>query len=151
SDVGIAFARAGTPPPTRTLQYGSVESAAGTIARDVTLAGERTSVRDLPATPRPAGADPLPIEVIASEGARPLVDAAIAAVLAQRVWTPGGRARLVIAAAERRTPNAERGTPNRAPSTEHREPFVPWMANAIARMARDSDLQQAAARSTAAL
>jgi len=155
-DVGIAFERAGTLPPARTVPYGTVQSAAGTVVREATLTGARTSVRDVSTTAR-AGAEALPIDVIASPAARPFADAAIAAVLSQRVWTPppDRRARLIIAeVGTQRTSNREPGTPNREPRTENREPSVtvaPWMADAIAQLTRDADLQRAAALATGAL
>ena len=156
-DVGIAFERAGTLPAARTVPYGTVQSAAGTVVREATLTGARTSVRDVSTTAR-AGADALPIDVVATAAARPFVDAAIAAVVSQRVWTPppDRRARLIVVEAgnqptlnpELRTKNPDPRTPNSEPRTPNP---APWMADAIARLTRDADLQQAAARSPGAL
>jgi hypothetical protein len=144
ADVGIAFARAGTPPAARTVGYGRIRSTGGAIDRDVMLAGAATSVHDIPTGGESSAGDALPIEVVAPEQARPLVDAAIAAVLSQRVWSPppGRRARLIVAAA---------GDADALRTTAIRGSLEPWMADAIARMARDPDLQQTAGQTTGAI
>src|SRR5262249_40147745 len=104
-DVGISFERTSTMPAQRTVEYASVWSATGKVDRHVTLAGAATSVRDVPAGDRTSLADHMPLDVVANEPARRYVDAAIVAVLSQRVWTvpPARRARLGVAGA--------RGTP----------------------------------------
>ena len=93
ADVGVRFERTGTLPATRTVPAGRLLTPDGVRAREVTLAGDRTSVRD-------AVSDPVvwPIDVVSSQAERPAVDAAIAAVLSQRVWAgpPDRRARLVV-------------------------------------------------------
>src|SRR5262249_10719034 len=141
SDVGIAFEPVGSLPPTRSTGYGRVRSTAGTIDREVTLTGAATSVRDVATVARASAGDALPIDVVASAQARPLVDAAIAAVLTQRVWSPPSdrRARLIVADARNVDAARSAGVPT---------PMEPWMADAIARITRDTDVQQAAARVT---
>ena len=146
ASIGMRFERAGALPGTRTVPAGRVLGAAGVLARDVTLDGVQTSVRES------AAADPAswPIEVVHAPASKPAADAAVAAVLSQRVWAPvpGRRARLVI---------VERGKGVRPFSTAASEayPFsvadaspvrTPWIADAIARLIRDDELQTAAAR-----
>src|SRR5262252_3941036 len=141
-DVGIAFERTGPLPATRTLAYGPVRSSAGTVDREVLLAGAATSVRDVSTGDRSSTSDTLPVEIAASEQARPFVDAAVAAVLSQRVWSPppGRRARLIVA-------DAAHAAANR-PSVEVSASMEPWMADAIARLTRDENVREAAARLT---
>jgi aerotolerance regulator-like protein len=141
SDVGVAFERTGSLPSARTVRYGSVRSAAGTIDREVTLDGPGTSVRDLPTTDRTSAS---PIEIVAPPDARPVVDAASAAVLSQRVWSPAAarRARLVVGSA---------AAADTARSVGSAVVTQPWMADAIARIARDADLREAAVRAAGAV
>jgi hypothetical protein len=95
--VGVRLDRAGVLPQSRTVPDGRLLTSTGVREREVTLDGERTSVRETG-----AGA-PLawPIDVEAPKAEQPVVDAAVAAVLSQRVWAapPGHRARLVLAGA----------------------------------------------------
>ncbi|MBI3402442.1 MAG: BatA domain-containing protein [Acidobacteria bacterium] len=132
TSIGLRFERIGALPETRSTADTRVLADGGAVlSRQLTLAGARTSVREARAAER----EPFPIEVDAPPGAKPALDAAIAAVLSQRVWAPpaGRRARLVIAG---------RPTPPVTPAN------APWMADAIARMSRDSDLRTAASHTT---
>jgi Aerotolerance regulator N-terminal len=135
ASIGIRFERAGTLPATRSVQAGRVLGPGGVLAREVTLDGAQTSVRDAAA----AKAPPWPIEVVHAAASKPSVDAAVAAVLSRgvRAPEPGRRARLLV-------------EPEKGPY-----PFsggdvfpirTPWMADAAARLLRDAELQTAAAR-----
>ena len=131
ADIGIRFERSGTLPSSRTVLFGRVLTTNGEVDREVTLAGPQTSVRDTPAAS--SSASTWPIEIIAQADAQPAIDAAIAAVRAERVWAPAPdrRARLVL------LPSAAAGAgPVR----------TPWIAAAIARLTQDVDLQTATAR-----
>ena len=148
ADIGVRVERSGTLPRTRTVPGGQLLTADGVRAREVTFDGDRTSVRD-------AAADPLawPIDVVSSKADQPAVDAAIAAILSQRVWAgrPDRRARVVLVEAN---PDAalRRGAPK--PVGEGGGAAVirqPWMADAISRIAADRELREAAARVAAGL
>ena len=130
SDIGIRFERTGALPATRTVAAGRLLTADGVRARELTLAGAQTLTRET-AVNDPAA---WPIDVVVPDADRPAIDAAIAAVLAQRVWVASTdrRARLVLS-----DPAAN---PAVASIT------VPWMAAAAAGIARDPDLAAAAAR-----
>ena len=130
--IGVRFARAGALPPVRTIDAGPVLAIDGLVAREATLDGPRTVVRETPI----AGGAALPIEIVNSRDARPAVDAAVAAVLSQRVQAPGAghRARVVIV------------DPARNVETTTSQVLTPWIADAIARVMRDPDLQTAARR-----
>ena len=89
ASVGLRFERVGTLPRERTVSYGSVRSVDRTVEREVTLAGAQTSVRDRSTGgPAATGDRAFPLEVRAAPPARPFVDAAMAAVLGERVWSP---------------------------------------------------------------
>ena len=126
--IGVRFDRTGALPGTRTTDAGRLLTPGGVRAREVTLSADRTSVRDA------AAGDSMvwPIDVVASKADRPSADAAIAAVLSQRVWAapPDRRARLFLG-------NVAQDV---APIQ------TPWMADAVSRIARDPDLRAAAAR-----
>jgi len=130
--VGIRFARAGALPPARTVDAGPVLTGDGVRAREATLDGPRTVVRETPS------ADPAvwPIEILNARDAQQAVDAAVAAVLSQRVPVPaaGQRARVAIVEAGRTI----EGTASQV--------RTPWIADAIARVTRDPDLQATARR-----
>jgi hypothetical protein len=138
SSIGLRFERTGALPQTRTVAGAPVlAGGAVLLSRELTLAGARTSVRETRIAARAAW----PIAVDAPADAQPTIDAAIAAVLAQRVWSPpvDRRARLIVG--------------NRGPVDDvraARQVTTPWMAEAVARIARDSELQTAASRTTAA-
>jgi len=127
--IGIRFERAGTLPVTRTVPAGRLLTTDGVRGRQVTLSGEQTSVGDTAA----GEVIGLPIDVVSAPDQRPAVAAAVAAVLSQHVWAapPDRRARLVL------MPGA---VSDASPIAQ------PWMADAVARIARDPDLRAAAAR-----
>ena len=142
--VGIRFERVGTVPGERTVSYGSVRSVDGSIEREVTLAGAQTSVRDRSTSGPKADADRgFPLDVLAPSSARPFLDAAIAAVLGERVWSPpeAHGARLILVSTENAA--AEVGADN--------GDVQPWIADAIVRLTRDDDLQRASTRLAGAL
>jgi hypothetical protein len=129
--IGLRFDRVGALPTTRTVPGGRLLTAAGAVERQVTLEADRTSVRESPS----AEPTPWPIDVVSSPADRPAVDAAIAAVRSQHVWTVAAdrHARLVlkdVAVSEASPKPASEG----------------GMAEAIARIAEDRDLRAAAAR-----
>lgn len=143
-DAGVRFERVGTLAGERTVAYGSVRTADGIVDREVTIAGARTSVRDRSAIGTAAVADrAFPIDVVAAPSARPFVDAAITAVLGERVWSPphAHGAELVLV-------SGENGPP---PVPAHAAGIEPWMADAIARLTRDDALHQASARAAGGL
>jgi len=146
--VEVTIGRSGSLPSTRTVPFGRLLTASGTLAREVTLAGAATVVRDVAG---PSGAAPpasWPIEILASPAARPAADAAISAVLAQRVWAPAPdrRARLMLLDAGA-FPTDPGVTGTFRSAIAEAEPIrAPWMADAIARIARDADLQAAVRR-----
>ena len=129
--IGVTFERSGRLPAQRTVALDSVRTAAGTIARTVTLDGDRTSVRE-----SASGNMALPIEIAAPPAARPVVDAALEAVLSRRIpmAAAGRRVRMVI---------------GEAPPTAAEPIREPWMADAVARLTRDADLRDAASRAGA--
>jgi hypothetical protein len=133
-DVAIRLERRGTLPSSRTLPFGRVLSARGTIDRDLTLEGAHTAVREQPAAA--SSDDEWPVEVVAAPGAKTVVAAAIDAVRARRVWAapPDRRVRLIVL-------GDDVGVPAAATPVD-----VPWMADAIARIAGDGDVQMAAKR-----
>jgi len=148
--IGVRFERRPTLPATRTVPGGRLLTPTGVRAREVTLSGERTSFRDLDAS------DPAvwPIEIVAPAADKPALDAAAVAVLSEHVWAapPDRRARVVLIPA---TPTSDvvqafrpavvNGVSDAVPIT------VPWMADAVARIARDADVQAASHRVTAGL
>lgn len=134
SGVGIGFERTGTLPETRTVPAGRVLTPTAMRAREVTLAGNQTAVRDIT-----GGGDAMmwPIDVVSSSDEKPAIDAAVAAVLSQRVWAAPRerRARVVLVRAAAAAPNDLAGG---SPIQQ------PWMATAVARIAADADLRAAA-------
>jgi hypothetical protein len=143
TSIGIRFERRGELPQTRTISDGRVISsesfALRLVAREVTFAGALTRVREVATSDAPAWA----IDVVHAPDAKAAVDAAKAAVLGQRVWMPlpDRRVRLVI------------GTSAGIASVlaDVAAMSQPWMADAIARIARDGDLNAAGARVAAGL
>src|SRR5262249_38264114 len=106
ADVGVRFVRSGTTPerrsvPARAVWSGSSNGSGGLVigqrGRVIGRDGPRTSVRDTTAQPIAS----LPIDIVAPADVRPAVDAALAAVLAERVLgpVPGRTARVIIAPA----------------------------------------------------
>jgi hypothetical protein len=164
--IGIRFERRPTLPATRTAPGGRLLTPTGVRAREVTLSGERTSFRDVDL------GDPAvwPIEIVASAADKPALAAAAAAVLSEHVWAapPDRRARVVLMplpSADRKVRTTPEGGTDR-PTSDVVQAFrpaglngvsdavpitVPWMADAVARIARDADLQAASRRVTGGL
>jgi hypothetical protein len=168
--IGVRFERRGTLPAERTVTAGRVLTSTGARARDLTLTRDQTVVRDH--TP----GDPVawPVDVVSSVDDRPAIDAAIAAVLSQHVWAapPERRARVLlvgpVASVDLKVGTAA-GNPTGTTSADAigTDSGVPqtvvealsgasaidrvWMADAIARAARDSDLRAAGAQVSAGL
>jgi len=143
-DVGLRFERVGALADERTVAYGSVRTADGIVDREITIAGARTSVRDrLASAPAAVGDGAFPIAVVAAPSARPFVDAAITAVLRERVWSPpqAHGAELVLLSTENGRPQV----------TEPASRLEPWMADAIAHLTRDDVLRQASAQAAGGL
>ena len=149
--IGIRFEQSGGLPTERSIAGGRVlalepegfSRAAGSgsivVQQQVTLKDVHTSVRETGA----AAPDPFPVDVVSSTDARPIVDTAIAAVRSQRVWAPAAnrRGRLVLLDSSIDPAAAVDG----GPVTQ------PWIADAIASIARDRDLQAAGAQAVAGL
>ena len=131
-DVGIRFERSTALPSARTMPFGRILTKNGPVDREVTLAGSQTSVSTAAA---PAEPNVWPIEVFASPEDRGAVDAARSAVLTERVWAPPADrlVRLFVA-------------PRNVAGPDAQPVHMPWIADAIARIAHDADLQTAAAR-----
>jgi hypothetical protein len=84
-----------------------------------------------------------PVDIVAPPDARPAVDAAIEAVVSQHVWTP---------APDRLTRLVVLDRAGRPAMTVDADPIrFAWMADAVARIARDADLQSEAAHLPAGL
>jgi hypothetical protein len=117
----------------------AVGSGSIVVQQQVTLTDIHTSVQDTGA----AASEPFPIDVVCSPEARPIVDAAIAAARSERVWAPAAnrRGRLVLL-----DPSIDpAAVANGEPVTES------WIADAVASIARDRDLQAAGAQTPAGL
>lgn len=149
---GVRFERAGALPARRTVPGGRLLTSDGVRALEVTLSGEQTSTSDAAA----GGSIGLPIDVVSPPGQEAAIDAAVAAVLSQRVWAapPDRRARLVLVPPETGPPTrmGAGARPSLAEQVSDASPIAqPWMADAAARIARDWDLNAAAARVAAGL
>lgn len=141
--IGLRFERTGTLPGTRTAAIGRLLTPDGVRRREVTLTGVQTASHDV------AAGEPVswPIDVVSPDAGRPAIEAAIAAVLSQHVWAaaPDRRARVVLVQGADRTTSGVvqaviEGLGDAAPVTQ------PWMADAIARIARDPALRAAGVR-----
>jgi hypothetical protein len=137
--IGIRFERSGTLPEERTIDGGAV---LGGADRRVHHSARRQSVilnRDRTTVTETDGSNlqSLPLEIVASSAVRPIVDAALAAVLSQRVWAPAADRRGRFVLIETSTDPA--AIADAKPVTD------PWAADAIARIARDQELQTAGA------
>jgi hypothetical protein len=132
ADVGVRFERTATLPRLRTVPAGRLLTNDGIRAREVTLAGEQTSLSEA----RAAGTGALPIEIESSPAEQSAIDAAVNAVLTERVWAapPDRRARVVV------RPASAEPVSGGSPITQ------PWMADAVAGITRDRDLAAASAR-----
>jgi hypothetical protein len=141
--IGIRFEQSGGLPAERSIAGGRVlaleregfRRAAGSgsivVQQQVTLKGVHTRAQETDA----AAPDPFPVDVVCSTDARPIVDTAIAVARSQRVWAPAAnrRGRLVLL------------DPSIEPVPES------WIADAVASIARDPDLQAAGAQTPAGL
>jgi hypothetical protein len=140
--IGLRFERIGILPAARTVPAGRLLTATGVRGREVVMSGDRTSARDR-ATSDPAA---WPIDVSAPKADQPAVDAAVTAVLSQRVWAAPSdrRARLFVADVEQ---------PFLRPPEVGSALFIrePWIATAIAGITRDRDLHEAASHVAAGL
>jgi hypothetical protein len=143
-DVGVRFVRSGTLPPTRTVDLAPVLTWADTrtithnpggVAGDLrvrprtaTLTGPETRASDAGA-PSPLT---LPLEIVAAGDQRAAIDAAVSAVVAQRTLVPAPHqsARLVFSGA----PDSARAIADAATVR------LPWIGDAIARIAQDEDV-----------
>lgn len=132
ADIGIRFERIGTVPAASTVDTAPVLTIAGTERRTVTLAGTASVVRTAADTAR----EPWPIEIVASAPLRPAIDAAVEAVLSQRVPKPPADrpVKLMLLRA---------GAPADVKASDIR---TPWVADAIARIAGDIVLQDEASK-----
>jgi hypothetical protein len=137
ANIGIRFERSGALPLERSVGTTPLLEPEGTVRRTVTLSGPRTSVTEL----RADAVARWPIEVAASPDVRPAINAAIEAVMSQRVRTvpPDRRTRLMVMDQSDRTSAAIDASPLR----------LPWMTDAVARVAHDPELQSEAARVSA--
>jgi hypothetical protein len=133
--IGVRLERAGTLPAAQAVDAGRVVEGNAILSRRVTLEGPRTAVQETPAAEYAVW----PVEIVNPPAEQRAVDAAVGAVLAQRVWAPAQdrRARVVI---------AEKDYPFSAAPIR-----TPWIADGVARLVRDGDLQSAAARVEGAL
>jgi hypothetical protein len=134
-DVGIRFERSGTLPASRSFAGTPVLAAdlqryrgAELHERTIELSGPSTSVRDSPGTQSRA-----PIDIVAPPEGRKAAEAALTAVLSQRVHAPvpGRTARVVFEQPAQLNRAAE------MPAA----PTEPWIADAIAQIRTADDLQ----------
>jgi hypothetical protein len=121
--IGLAFERTEVLPPARTIRIQPVVENGTHVEREVTLAGDRTSVRDVSAAAGPA----VSIDLEAPPDQQPAVDALTASIARDRlVATPPGRsARIVFGAT----------MPRQGSIAE------PWMADAAFTIARRMPLE----------
>jgi hypothetical protein len=132
-DVGIRFVRSGTQPAERSFAGAALLSAdlqraprVEMLERTIDLNGASTSVRES------AGVlSKMPVEIVASPQDMKAAEAALAAVLSQRVFAPlpGRTARVEFV-----------GSAQLARLTPAAAPTEPWIASAIARIAGDDSL-----------
>ncbi|HEV8348008.1 MAG TPA: BatA domain-containing protein [Vicinamibacterales bacterium] len=134
-DVGIRLVRSGQLPAHRSLEATPVLHAdPGSPVvhrrdRTIELNGPATSVRESAGSPAAA-----PVEIVATADEKRAAEAALAAVLSQRVFAPppDRQARVVFAASSAVLPAASRSAS-----------LAPWIADAIARLTIDEALQAA--------
>ena len=134
-DVGIRLVRSGQLPANRSLEATPVLHAdPGSPVvhrrdRTIELNGPATSVRESAGSPATA-----PVEIVATADEKRAAEAALAAVLSQRVFAPppDRHARIVFAASSAVLPAASRSAS-----------LAPWIADAIARLTIDEELQAA--------
>ncbi len=138
--IGIRFERTGTVPPARTIEGRRIMSPTGTRRRILTLDHGETSVREASDTASAAW----PIDVVSRPESRHFVDAAIAAALSERVWEPPSDRRVEFVVV-----SDEDGATS--PSPDIQPIRSPWMADALAAIARDAELQAEASHTTSGL
>jgi aerotolerance regulator-like protein len=134
-DVGIRLVRSGELPASRSIEATPVlhgdpgSPAVHRRDRTIELSGLATSVRESAGSPATA-----PVEIVATADEKRAAEAALAAVLSQRVFAPppDRQARLVFAASNAVLPAASRSAS-----------LPPWIADAIARLTIDEELQAA--------
>jgi hypothetical protein len=133
-EVGLRFERLGTLPAERSIAATPLLTTTGILRRTVILSGGKTSVRDEPA----GAAESWPIDVVAPPDARVAIDAAIEAVRSQRVRSPAAdrHVRLIV---------LNRAGRASIPVDVDRI-RLPWMADAVAAIGHDADLEDEAAR-----
>ncbi len=140
TEIGIRFERVGTLPRSRDVAVAPVLAQANTDIgpalheRTVTLAGTQTIVHEASSGQSAAW----PIEVIAPPAARRAMDAAVAAVLSQRIAAPAPERRARLFVIDRS--GASQAAIAAAPI------HTGWIADAVAQIARDPELQSAAAQ-----
>ncbi len=108
------------------------------VQQQVTLRNTHTTVQETGA----AEPDPFPVDVVCSTDARPIVDVAIAAARSQRVWAPAANRRGRLVLLDSIDPAA---VADGAPVRES------WVADAIASIVRDRDLQVVGSQTLAGL
>jgi hypothetical protein len=146
--VGIRFIRTGDLPATRTAEAAALLTPEGEVQRRVTLVGSETRVHEAPAAA--AGAS-WPIEIVAPARLQRTVDAVQAAVLVVRAPAPSPNRRAVLvlldagqesswpASLARRSRDAAGAAAG--PTAAGPSPIrTPWVADAVARIARDPAL-----------
>jgi Aerotolerance regulator N-terminal len=147
SDVGIRFTRTEDLPAVRRVIAAPLLARTGTLRRIAALAGRTTRVSE---DVGDASAR-WPIEIVAPPDLLDTADAALAAVGSRHVPQPPPdcRGRLILLPPA----DAEIVTTSVQPSWDGggESVRVAWMADAIARMARDHDLQEEAARAPSGL
>ena len=155
-DIGIRFEQSGGLPTERSIAGGRVlalkrefglerdgfnrakGSGSIVVQQQVTLRNTHTTVQETGAD----APDPFPVEVVCSTDARPIVDVAIAAARSQRVWAPAANRRGRLVLLDSIAPAA---VADGAPVRES------WVADAIASIVRDRDLQVAGSQTPAGL
>jgi hypothetical protein len=167
-DIGIRFEQSGGLPTERSIAGGRVLAMVHSTERDPSAGSgsarapsraegfsraagsgsivvqQQVTLRDIHTSVQETGAaapDPFPVDVVCSTDARPIVDVAISAARSQRVWAAANRrGRLVLL--DSIDPAA---VADGAPVRES------WVADAIASIVRDRDLQVAGSQTPAGL
>jgi hypothetical protein len=135
--VGIRFIRTGDLPATRTAEALGLLTPAGEVQRTVTLVGSETRVREAPAAARAQW----PIEIVAPARLQRTVDAVRAAVLGVRVPAPVSNRRALLVLLDADKENSRDAAEAAAGPTNGPAPIrTPWVADAVARVARDAAL-----------
>ncbi len=152
-DIGLRFVRTVKLPPSRSVSAPVLMTRTNVLRRTITLDGRTTSVRE---APDPASAD-WPIEIVAPPTLQQTADAAVAAVLSLRIrlQQANHRARLVLLDAGQENSTwgpALAGPTGGGPAAAGPAAIrTSWMADAVARIARDATLQEEATRAARGL